>query len=118
MGHVYVKAILSNPFVDGLVAEAEALVDTGATFSVVPRSLAESLQLPITGRRRVRTATGEIEVDRGTALIQLNGQRELSPVLISDTVEKVLIGVMTLEALALSVDPTTGELNEAELLLY
>ena len=75
MGHVYVKAILSNPFVDGLVAEAEALVDTGATFSVVPRSLAESLQLPITGRRRVRTATGEIEVDRGTALIQLNGQR-------------------------------------------
>jgi predicted aspartyl protease len=38
--------------------------------------------------------------------------------LISDTIDRVLIGVVTLENLALTVNPKTGELNEAELLWY
>jgi predicted aspartyl protease len=50
--------------------------------------------------------------------VQINGQAEINPVFISDSVDKILIGVVTLETLALKVDPTTGELNEAELFFY
>jgi predicted aspartyl protease len=41
----------------------------------------------------------------------------VTPVLISRTLDKVLIGVITLEALGLSVDPTKGTLRESETLL-
>jgi predicted aspartyl protease len=37
--------------------------------------------------------------------------------LISDTLETVLIGVITLEAMGLVVDPTTGQLKESEVYL-
>jgi len=39
-------------------------------------------------------------------------------VLISDIIDKVLIGVTTLEILELEVDPETGRLKERSLLLY
>jgi len=118
MGHVVVTITISNPTDASLKSEVEALVDTGATVTVVPRSLADVLKLPVTGRGRVQTATGEIVLDRGGAFIQINGDGALNPVVISDTIDKVLIGVVTLETLALTVNPKTGELKEAELLWY
>jgi len=118
MGHVYTQVTVSNPSDPDLTLSAEAMLDTGATYTVVPRSVANSLRLPITGKGRVRTATGEVQIERGRALVQINGEAEINPVFISDTVDKILIGVVTLEILALTVDPTTGELNEAELFFY
>ncbi len=118
MGHVIVQVTVANPADPSLTSTVEGPVDTGATLTVVPRALAESLRLPITGKRRVRTATGDVLLDRGRAVVQINGQGEINPVLISDTLDRVLIGVITLETLSLTVDPTTGELSEAETLLY
>lgn len=118
MGRVTTQVTISNPAEADLQSTVEALVDTGATFTVVPRALAESLQLPITGTRLVRTATGDVQLDRGRALIQIDGQSEINPVLISDTLDKLLIGVITLETLSITVDPTRGELREADTLLY
>jgi predicted aspartyl protease len=46
------------------------------------------------------------------------GRGDIIPVLISDIIDKVLIGVTTLEILKLEVDPITGELKERTLLLY
>jgi predicted aspartyl protease len=40
------------------------------------------------------------------------------PVLISDTIDKVLIGVTPLEILGLQVDPIEGKLKEWTLLMY
>ena len=45
------------------------------------------------------------------------GEKTVTPVLISDKIDRVLIGVLTLEALALRVDPKTGKLEKTELLL-
>ncbi len=114
MGHVMVKVKISNPTDTSLSSDVEAMVDTGATFTVVPESLAEALKLPVTGRRTVRTATGPVTLDMARALVQMNGEREINRVLISDTVPRVLIGVITLETFSLTVDPTSGELTEAE----
>ena len=118
MGHVTTKVTITNPDESGRSQHVDALVDTGATFTVIPRRLADELSLPITGQRRVRTANGEAALDSARAIVQINGQSEINPVLVSDTLDRVLIGVITLETLSLTVDPTTGELNEAEALLF
>ena len=118
MGHVFVQVTISNPTDGALKSQVEALVDTGATVTVLPRSLADSLKLPITGRGRARTATGEIVLDRGGAFIQINGEGALNPVLLSETIDRVLVGVVTLETLSLTVDPSSGQLRQGELFLY
>ena len=114
MGHVYVKTTFTNPTDDALTSSVDAMVDTGATFTVVPRALASQLKLPIAGSRTVRTPTGPVNLPMARALVQINGDREINRVLISDTLDKVLIGVITLETFSLTVDPTSGELREAE----
>jgi clan AA aspartic protease len=118
LGHVYVKLVVSNPADLELTATVDALVDTGATSTVVPRVLADSLRLPVIGRLTVRTATGDVDLDNSGAVVQINGRRAYNPILISDTIDKTLVGVITLEALGLSVDPKSRQLKEAELFLY
>ncbi|MBI4299139.1 MAG: retroviral-like aspartic protease family protein [Chloroflexi bacterium] len=48
MGHVEVEVKLSNPF-DGQSLTVRALVDTGATFTVVSEAVARQLRLPLRG---------------------------------------------------------------------
>jgi predicted aspartyl protease len=57
MGHVWVEAKLANP-ITGEEVKVTALVDTRATFTVVPWWVYEKLNLKIVGRKRVETAEG------------------------------------------------------------
>jgi predicted aspartyl protease len=57
MGHVRVEAKLANP-ITGEEVKVTALVDTGATFTVIPWWVYEKLNLKIVGRKRVETAEG------------------------------------------------------------
>jgi len=116
MGHVWVEALIENP-ITGRSVRARALVDTGATFTVVPRKVFEELQLPIIGKKTVKTAKGSVELSECLGVIEVMGRRAGSQILVSDDVDLVLIGVLTLEALGLEVDPTTGRLKETEILL-
>ncbi|ADN50834.1 hypothetical protein [Vulcanisaeta distributa] len=59
-----------------------------------------------------------IEVDRSRAWVEIEGRGEIVPVLVSGIIDKVLIGVTTLEVLELEVDPVTGKLRERTPLLY
>ncbi|AEA12524.1 hypothetical protein TUZN_1043 [Thermoproteus uzoniensis 768-20] len=111
---------------DAVVANAEgtarksvrALVDTGATLTVLPRSLADALGIKPHSISRVETGAGVVTMERGRAYVEIMGRGEVVPVLISDVADKVLIGVTTLEILELEVDPVTGRLKERALLLY
>ena len=115
MGHVNVKLKLANPVSpSGTAIEASALVDTGATFTTIPRHMSEKLGLRVTGKRRVRTATQLETLEQSFASVEINNNLTVTPILISDTLDKILVGVITLEALGLTVDPTTGQLKEAE----
>jgi predicted aspartyl protease len=74
--------------------------------------------LKTTGSNIVETGAGKIKLDRSRAWLELEGKSEIIPVLISDTIDKVLIGVTTLEILGLQVDPIEGKLKEWTLLMY
>jgi aspartyl protease family protein len=115
MGHVNVKLKLANPVNPSVTAvETSALVDTGATFTTIPRHVCEKLGLRVTGKRRVRTATQVETLEQSFVSVEINGNLTVTPILVSDTLDKILVGVITLEALGLTVDPTTGQLKEAE----
>jgi aspartyl protease family protein len=115
MGHVNVKLKLANPISPSTTAiEVSALVDTDATFTTIPRHMSEELGLRVTGKRVVRTATQSETLDQSFASVEINGNLTVTPLLVSDTLDKILIGAITLEALGLTVDPTTGQLKEAE----
>lgn len=118
MGHVFVNVRLANP--DRGLREKlsdKALVDTGATFTTIPAATARRLRLKSIGKRRVSTAAKSQVLDQSYAYVEMNGRNTVTPLLISKTLDKILIGVITLEALGLSVDPTKGRLRESETLL-
>ena len=118
MGHVRIPVRLANPERrDGAVDVQDALVDTGATWTTIPRALGESLGLRVIGQTGVKTAAGPQQLDQSYAYIELAGKTMVTPLLISDTLDTVLIGVITLEAMGLAVDPTSGQLKESEVFL-
>ena len=107
-----IGTVIKNPFA-GKAITTKALVDTGATLTVVPRRIAEELQLPVIGRRRVVTAKGAAELDECVGVVEVMGRKAYVHMLVSDDVDIVLIGATTLETLGLEVDITTGKLKEA-----
>ena len=113
---LWVRAKLVNPLTQQEV-DARALVDAGAAFTVLPRQIAERLGLKALGRKSVKTARGHAELDESLAAVEIQGKRGATPVLISQELDEVLIGVITLEALGLAVDPATNKLVETHILL-
>jgi predicted aspartyl protease len=81
---------------------------------VVPRKIAVELQLPVIGRRGVATAKGVAELDECIGIVEVMGRKAYSHILVSDNVDIVLIGAVTLETLGFEVDPVTGKLREAK----
>jgi clan AA aspartic protease len=92
-------------------ATVRMLVDTGATFSVIPKALAGAIGVkPSRHSMRVTLADGR-RVRCAAALVSYRiGRREApGPILIGD-VSLPLLGVETLEALGLAADPRRSRL--------
>jgi len=82
----------------------EALVDAGASLTVIPRDLARRVGVTPGNAFTVRIAGGRtIRMPVGSASISLNGRKIPSTVLIAPAGE-VLLGAETLELLGASVD--------------
>jgi len=117
VGRVWVDVVIGNPFT-GRSVSTRALVDTGATYSVIPRRVFEELQLPVIGRRSVVTARGSVKLDECLGVVEVMGRRAYSHILVSEDIDTPLIGTVTLETLGFEVDPITGELREARVFLF
>lgn len=91
----------------GDLLPVSALVDTGATHSMMPASLLESLSLSPSRRRRFRMADGNrAEYGIGQARFGLEGEEQTCPVIFGPE-GRYLLGATTLENFDLMVDPTT-----------
>ena len=118
MGYVRVRGIVANPVKRSLRVEVEFVADTGAIYTVIPRSIAEKLGLEETGRRKFKLASGEVvEYPVSEAYIIIENQEVTSLVVIGSEKASAVLGVITLELLGLQVDPVTGKLKPLELML-
>jgi clan AA aspartic protease len=110
MGYVYCDVKIGDPSEEKVISQ-RMLVDTGATYASIPKKLAKELSLPLLGEDRVTLADGrEVMATNSFAYIEINGRSHGVQVVIFDIVEPA-IGVFTLEALGLAVDPSTGKLK-------
>lgn len=117
MGHIEAELRISN-LAGTKARKVTALADTGATLTVIPQRLADELELEKLGTAKVATGAGELELSRAAARLSIGQRETVQDVLVSDIIDRVLLGVVTLEAMGLALDPLTGELKERRLLLY
>lgn len=98
---------ISSPLDDTLAVDVIARIDLSQRYTLLPMDLAKRLALNISERTGIASAS-----------ITLHGHAGISPVRVSDSVNHVVVGLITLQALALTLDESTGELTDSEYLLY
>ena len=95
---------------DGPFEAVDALVDSGATYTLRPSALLERLGVSRARKRTFVIADGSVhELDMGLAWVRLRGEASPSWVVFGpDSAE--LLGAVTLEEFTLGMDPVRGEL--------
>ena len=78
--------------------DVEVVVDTGSTYTAVPRELLRRLGVPVDRSLPSETADGRIlPVDVGETTIRLEGLQFHTPVIFAEENEPSLLGVVSLE---------------------
>ena len=97
--------------------DVDVVVDTGSTYTAVPREMLQRLGVPVERPLPSETADGRlVPVDVGEATIRLEGLEFHTPVIFAEPGEPSILGVVGLEEAALAVDPLAGRLIPANLL--
>ena len=97
--------------------DLEVAVDTGSSYTAVPRELLQRLGVPIERSLPTETADGRVvPVDVGNTIIRLEGREFHTPVIFAEEGEPSLLGMVSLEEAALAVDPLAGRLIPLTLL--
>lgn len=118
MGTTTVTLKVKNPRKPSLVIKADFLVDSGAAYTVLPKVLVKKLGLKPSFKQEFILADGRKVVrDIGNAFIEYQGRETASPVVLGEEEDSLLLGVLTLEALGLALDPFTRKLYPAKLML-
>ncbi len=112
MGLFRVTARLTGP--TGRTANVDLLVDTGATLLVVPRSLADQLELETLRSQPVQTAGGRKEAwPLAEVRLVVDGREVTTPCFIAPG-GPALLGAVALESLFLAADPVAKRLVPVE----
>ena len=93
----------------------EVTVDTGATFTAIPKALLQDLEVPVARSAQSRLADGSTaSVDIGWTMIRIEGQTFPTRVTFAEENQPSLLGVVTLEEALLAVDPVGQQLVPVE----
>jgi len=112
MGLFRVRGRLTGP--TGRSEDVELLVDTGATLLVIPRSLADRLELVARRSQPVLIAGGQrVEWPVAEVSLSLDGSSVTTPCFIAPD-GPALLGAVALESLFLAVDPVAKRLIPVE----
>jgi len=104
MGLTFVEGTVTGP--TGTSRSVDFLVDSGATYSLLPQDVWQNLGLKPTETYTFTLADGtKIERDIAECRIALNGTGRHSPVILGIAGDEPLLGVVTLEILGLVLDP-------------
>jgi predicted aspartyl protease len=118
MGVFKVNAWVWNPSAPEKKVLLELLVDTGATYTVLPKSLLKSLGVKPFRVARLRLADNRIlEKSLGEIGIEVEGYRASATPVVFGEEEVYLLGSVTMEQLGLTPDPIAKRLKPVEALL-
>ena len=91
--------------------QIDVLVDTGSTYTAVPRAMLERLGVTVQRSMPSQTADGRIvPVDIGQTIVRLEGIEFYTPVIFAEANKPSVLGVVTLGEAGLAVDPVNGRL--------
>jgi clan AA aspartic protease len=118
MGITYVTMTVKNPADPKRELETKFLVDSGAAFSVVPQETLGKLGIkPHRTQEFVLADGSRVKREIGDAVFFFEGVRGATPVVFGKKGDASLLGVFTLEALGLVLDPFKRTLKPAKMLL-
>jgi clan AA aspartic protease len=119
MGITYVELDVANVAEPKKSERVEFLVDSGATYSVVPARILRKLGIKVVDRKEFRLADGtKIVRKKGVALFRYDGHVGGADVIFGEPGDATLLGVVTLESMGLGLDPYKRELFELPMILY
>ncbi len=99
-------------------ASGTFLVDTGATYTIIPADMVKKLDLKADRTQEFSLADGTImERKLGSAVVHLDGRKAPSIVVIGEKDDSPLLGAVTLEGMGLVVDPFSRKLRAMKLML-
>jgi len=118
MGITEIQIKIANPKNPKKQEKLQFLIDSGATYSVVPGEVLKRLGVRPHSKEEFILADGtKIERDRGDALFFFDGKQGASPVIFGKKRDGVLLGVVTLESLGFVLDPIRRQLRSLPMLL-
>ena len=116
MGITYVEGRVKGP--TGITDDVRFLVDSGATYSLLPKLVWEKIGLTPKRSMTFRLADGTgIDRDISECLIQLPQGEAHTPVILGESGDEALLGVVTLEILGLVLNPFNRELQPMRMLM-
>lgn len=110
-----VKGMVSNLTDPARRVSAELLVDTGAVYSMLPRSILVSLGVTPRSQRQFRLGDGRSVVwEFGDAIFMVDGFQAPSPVIFGEENCPHLLGAVTIEAMGAGFDRVNKKLIPIE----
>lgn len=118
MGLTYLELEIANPAEPKVAQKVEFLIDSGAIYSVVPAPILEKLGIRPLTEQEFRLADGsKIVRKKGVALFKYGERLGGADVIFGQEGDSVLLGMFTLEALGLALDPLRRELKPLPMVL-
>jgi len=111
MGHIYVDSFIEGK--DG-ASKLRMFVDTGSTFTLLPQAIAHNLGIMLLpGRKQIIELADGTQKEYPVAIgnIEILGRKSIGERFLVAEVSEPVLGVLTLEALGLTVDPTMGKVK-------
>jgi predicted aspartyl protease len=118
MGMTEVRVRVVNLTDARLSAEVDMVVDSGAIYSIVPARVLREIGV---SRRETKVFGlangGNVRRDVGNVLYEIGGCSGAAPVIFGRRNDSPLLGVVTLEALGLRLDPLRRRLHPLRLMI-
>ncbi|MBI2327347.1 clan AA aspartic protease [Candidatus Curtissbacteria bacterium] len=118
MGITTVTLKIKNLHDPSKVVEGEFLVDSGAAYTVIPQKMVKKLGLKPSYQQEFILADGrKVKRNIASAFVKFSGREAATPVVLGKEKDSALLGVLTLEALGLALDPFERKLYRAKMML-
>ncbi len=118
MGLTYIELEIANTSDLTNWERLDFLVDSGATYSVVPPAVLDRLGIKPIIEQEFRLANGEkITRKRGGAAFRYGDRIGVGDLIFGEEGDYTLLGALTLESLGFALDPLKRELRELPMML-